>query len=156
MARHDQGAHLYPVIALAPASISADNTPAAIDLRGFHAATLLLFVGVGGITFSDTNKVEFKLSHGDTSTVAEHAAVKRKDVEGVAAAELTNDELSSGIIKSLKAAHGAAAVYKFRYVGSKRYLSLLADFSGTHGSPTPIGAFLIKGHPDVSDARATN
>jgi len=53
--------------------------------------------------------------------------------------------ITSGIIKSLTSAHAAADVYRFGYVGNKRYLKLLADFSGTHGSGTPIAAMVLKG-----------
>ena len=35
---------------------------------------------------------------------------------------------------------------KVGYVGNKRYLKLLADFSGTHGIGTPIAATVIKGN----------
>ena len=54
-------------IAIPSASYDADNTPAAIDIRGFDSAALAIHVGVGGITFTGANKVEFKLTHGDTA-----------------------------------------------------------------------------------------
>jgi hypothetical protein len=52
--------------------------------------------------------------------------------------------ITNGIIKSLVAAHAAAAVYRYGYKGGKRYLKLLADFSGTHGTGTPIAAIALK------------
>lgn len=147
-ALHDQGANLYPLTVLAPAVISADNTPAAIDIQGYGAATLLLYVGVGGITFSETNKVEFLLTHSEDNST--YTAVTLDHINGVADAELTAGAMASGKIKSLIAAHAAAAWYKFRYVGGRRYLKLLADFSGTHGTGTLIGAHLILGRPAFS------
>ena len=146
---HDQGAHFYPVEMIAPNdALAADNTPVEVDLQGYGAATIILAVGVGGITFSGTNKIEAKLTHGNTSGAL--TAVARKDVEGIAAADLTDDEISSGIIKSFIAEHAAAAIYVFRYVGGKRFIELLADFSGTHGTGTPIYACCIRGRPNVS------
>jgi hypothetical protein len=118
------------------ATLSADNTPATIDLRGYDAAEIVLDIGVGGITFTGTNKIEFVLTHSDDDST--YTNVTTADMLGVT--------VTSGIIKSLVAAHAAAAVYRYGYKGGKRYLKLLADFSGTHGTGTPIGAILIKGY----------
>lgn len=135
----DQENTLAPVLAIGPITITADNTPAAIDLQGFDAATILLAIGVGGITFDSTNKIEFKLTHSDDDST--YTAVAQADVtDNVTVA-------SGGIIKSLVAAHAAASVTKVGYVGGKRYLKLLADFSGTHGTGTPICAQVVNGLP---------
>ena len=45
------------------ATYAADNTPAKVDLLGFEGAVIAIHIGVGGITFDGTNKVEFKLTH---------------------------------------------------------------------------------------------
>lgn len=121
------------------AALSADNTPAAIDLQGFNSVDILLAVGVGGITFSGSNKIEFKLTHSDDDS--NYAPVTIADVRGV---QSVGD---GGIIKALVAAHADAAVYRIGYKGGRRYLRLLIDFSGTHGSPTPIAAIVLKGNP---------
>lgn len=121
------------------ATLSADNTPAAVDLIGFQGAEIVLAIGVGGITFSGTNKVEFKLTHSDDDST--YTDVTTDDMLGVTVA-------SGGIIKSLVAAHAAAASYRYGYKGGKRYLKLLADFSGTHGTGTPIAAVVIKGEAE--------
>lgn len=136
-------ANLGPVLALGPATLAADNTPAAIDLLGFDSAAVLVQVGVGGITFDSTNKIEVKLRHGDSSTASEHTAVDQDDVVGVTLG-------TGGIIKALTAAHAAATVDKLSYLGGKRYLSVLADFSGTHGTGTPIAVLVVKGNPAVA------
>lgn len=137
----DQENTLAAVLAIGPITIAADNTPAAIDLQGFDAATILLAIGVGGITFDATNKIEFKLTHSDDDST--YTAVAQTDVtDNVTVA-------SGGIIKSLVQAHAAASVTKVGYVGGKRYLKLLADFSGTHGAGTPICAQVVKGLPSL-------
>ncbi|MDQ0349742.1 hypothetical protein [Ancylobacter vacuolatus] len=128
---------LTAAVAIGNATLSADNTPAAIDLQGYNAAEIVLAIGIGGITFSGTNKVEFKLTHSDDDST--YDAVEQKDVLGVTVA-------AGGIIKSLVAAHAAAAVYRAGYKGGRRYLKLLADFAGTHGTGTPIAAIVLKGH----------
>jgi hypothetical protein len=129
---------LAAVLAIGAEALGADNTPAAIDLLGYNSAEIVLLIGIGGITFTGTNKIEFKLTHSDDDTT--YSAVTVDDMLGVASVG------TGGIIKSLIAAHAAAAVYRFGYKGGKRYLKLLADFGGTHASPTPIAAAVLKGN----------
>jgi hypothetical protein len=124
---------------IAAAVISADNTPAAVDLLGFDSAEIVLSIGVGGITFTGTNKVEFVLTHSDDNS--SYSNVTDADMLGVTG-------ITGGIIKSLVAAKAAADVSRFGYIGSKRYLKLLADFSGTHGAGTAIAACVVKGNPE--------
>jgi len=128
-------------VAIGNATYSADTTPAAIDLQGFDAAEILLDIGVGGITFTGVNKVDFVLTHSDDNST--YTNVADADLLGVSGT-------SNGIIKSLQAAHAAAATYRFGYIGNKRYLKLLADFSGTHGTGTPLAASVLKGRPRLT------
>lgn len=133
----DMHSGMSVAVAIGNEVLSADNTPPAIDLLGYDAAEILLAIGVGGISFSGTNKIEFKLTHSDDNST--YSAVELKDVLGVASVG------TGGIIKALTSAHAAAAAYRFGYKGGKRYLKLLADFSGTHGTGTPIAALVLKG-----------
>ena len=129
-----------PVAVIGPAAISADNTPVAVDLAGYDGCTLLINVGVGGITFTSSNKIEFVLSHGDTATVGSHTPVAAADVVGVTWA-------TGGIVRSLVAAHAAPSVVEVGYVGTRQFLSVLADFSGTHGAGTPIAVTALRQLP---------
>lgn len=122
---------------LPAAAYDADNTPAALDLQGFSACEIVLGIGAGGITFTTNNKVEFKLSHSDDDS--DYAAVTVDDILGVESVG------TGGIIKSLTAAHATAAFYRFGYIGGKRYLKLLADFSGSHSTPTPLSCAAVRG-----------
>ena len=129
---------------IAAATYSADNTPAAVDLLGFESAEILLSIGVGGTTFTSSNKIEFVLTHSDDGS--SYSAVTADDLLGVSS-------VTSGIVKSLVAAHSTADVTRFGYRGGKRYLKLLADFTGTHtAGGTPIGAVVVKGHPHKATA----
>ncbi|ADU12030.1 hypothetical protein [Asticcacaulis excentricus] len=122
-------------LALAAAVLAADTTSAAIDLQGYDAAEIVLSVGAGGITFSGTNKVEFVLTHSDDDVT--YTPVTLTDIIGAPA-------VTNGIIKALTAAHAEGKAYRFGYKGGKRYLKLMADFSGTHGTGTPISAIVIR------------
>jgi hypothetical protein len=134
---------LFAATLIGAAVLAADNTPTPIDLQGYDGAEVVLSVGIGGITFSGTNKIEFKLEH--SADGASWSDVTDGDVLGVTVA-------SGGLIKSLVAAHAAAATYRFGYIGSKRHLRLTADFSGTHGTGTPISAVLMLGRANVQPA----
>ena len=140
----DQGSSLFPIAAIVAATLAADNTPGAVDLRDYHSATLLLNVGIGGITFSGTNKIEFVLTHSDDDTT--YSNVTDADVIKDSLAPAT---ITTGIIRALTAAHAAGTLQKLGYIGGKRYLKLLADFSGTHGTGTPISATVVRGRSAI-------
>lgn len=147
MANREITSSIAPSVVYGPIVATADNTPTAIDLQGYDAAVILLAIGVGGITFDTTNKIEFKLQHSDDNVT--YVDVAYTDLTGAAA---PTSALTTGIIKSLTSAHAAAAVYEFGYVGSKRYLKLLNDFSGTHAVGTPIAHVIVKAKPSLASA----
>lgn len=122
------------------ATLAADNTPGAVDLRGARKATILLAIGAGGISFSGSNKIEFVLTHSDDDVT--YSNVTAADLIGDANLPAT---ITGGIVRALTAAKAAADVQKIGYIGGKRYLKLLADFSGTHGAGTPITALVVEG-----------
>lgn len=136
--RFDQSQSLGVGILLPAAVYSADNTPASVNLGTAQSATVIIEVGAGGITFSGTNKVEFKLTHSDDDST--YAAVAQDDVVGVTVG-------TGGIVRSLIAAHADPSAVKLGYKGRKKYLKLLADFGGTHGTGTPMSAIVVTGNP---------
>jgi hypothetical protein len=138
--RFDQSQTFAAAFLLPPAEYDADNSLVSVDLDKAESATVLIEVGVGGITFSSTNKVEFKLTHSDV-TGEGFEAVTQGDVVGVTVG-------TGGIVRELKAAHATPSVTRVGYVGRKRFLRLLADFSGTHGTATPMSAVVIRGNLD--------
>lgn len=131
---------------LGPVSLEADNTPAAVDLKGYEAAEVVLGVGVGGVTFTTTNRIDFELSHSDDNVT--YSRPVQADVLGATIADGTS---GYSILKSLIAAHSAAAKYRFGYVGGKRYLKFLANFGGTHTSnPTPLSVEVVAMRPAIA------
>lgn len=146
----DLRSNIKAVVGFAAEALDADNTPAAIDLQGFDGATIEFAVGVGGITFSATHKVEFKIT--DSPDDSTYTAVALVDVD------LTESNITAvgtgGIVYSLIAAHAAATVVNIGYTGGQRYLKVLADFSGTHGTATPMACQVIKGLPHVGPTAA--
>lgn len=131
---------IKPELVFGPVSLSADNTPAAIDCIDCNSVELFIGVGIGGITFSGSNKVEFKLTHSDDNST--YSAVGATDV--ILGTNADASVGTGGIVKSLIAAHAAASLTRVSYVGGKRYLKVLADFDGTHNTATPLTVAVIK------------
>lgn len=135
----EQSNSLKIVSAIVPGVYDADTTPVTIDRQGFASATFAIHVGAGGITFSGTNKVEFVLE--DSYDGTDWNPVLAKEIVGP---KLTADD---GIVLALKTAHADATITKLGYIGDARYVRLKADFSGTHGTGTPLAAEAIFGRP---------
>jgi heme A synthase len=135
--RFDQSQGFTAGYLLPPAAYDADNSPATFSIGTAQAATILLQVGAGGITFSSTNKIEFVLTHSDSATSG-FEPVTQGDVVGVTV-------LEGGIVRALTAAHATPSVTVIGYRGLKPHLRLLADFSGTHGTATPLSAAVVRG-----------
>lgn len=125
--------------AIPPAAYGADNTPVVIDRAGFASVSFAIHVGAGGITFTGTHKIEFVLEESYDAT--DWFAVRAKDIVGP---KLTADD---GIVLALKTAHADPSVTKVGYIGDARHTRLRADFSGTHGTATPLSAVAILGRP---------
>lgn len=123
---------------LAPAVRTADANGTGIDLQGFESATLIIDMGAEGITLSGSNKIEIELQDSDDNST--FAAVT--DSNSVIGA--TPD--SNGKVATFDDNAECPSVAAVGYTGGKRYIRAVANFSGTHGTGTPIAVSVIKGH----------
>ena len=126
------------VQSLAPAARDADANGTGVDLQGFESATIVIDMGAEGITLSSTNKIEIELEHSDDNSTFTDVT-SSADVIGA-----TPD--SNGVIATFDDVAEAPAVSKVGYIGGKRYIRAVANFSGTHGTATPMAVSVIKGH----------
>lgn len=142
MAMRDTYSRTKRTNSLAPASRTASANGTGVDTSGYRSVMLEIDVGVGGITFDGTNKIEIKLEHSDDNAAW----------SGVTAAEARSAEAigADGIVKTLNAAHATATAYKAGYFGGKRYVRGVATYSGTHGAGTVIAATVALGDPLLS------
>jgi hypothetical protein len=143
-ADYDLRSNIKAKVHQAYAVVSTDQTPTAIDTLDWGSLTFEIFVDAGGITFSGTNKIEFKMQHSDDNST--FVAVTDDDVIRGAADTAVD---SNGTVRSLIAAHAAADTSPtlHGYRGKKRYVRILTDFSGTHGTGTGIYISAVQGHP---------
>ncbi len=59
----DLAREISPVEAILPATLTSTPTAITIDLQGFDSLAFILRVGAGGITFDNTNRIDFRLQH---------------------------------------------------------------------------------------------
>ena len=124
----------------------ADTNSTGIDTQGANSAMVIVNVGAPGITFSGTNKVDIKLEDSaDNSTFA--AVTNNNFVTGG-----TVD--SAGIWQTIDANGECNAVYGLGYVGPERYIRVVLDFSGTHGTGTSFGVVGALGNLESSPTYA--
>ena len=140
---YDNTSDLKVVSALLPASYTTDQTSTALNTANYpyKALSLVLHLGIGGITFSATNRVDFKLTHSDDDDT--YVAVDEGDV----VLPYPDVVATGGIVKSLIAAHAAAESIVVGYRGKKQYVKVMTDFGGTHGAGTIFGISWLLTHP---------
>ena len=134
----DLNNNIKSVQSLAPAVRTADANGDGVDLQGFEAVAVAVDTGAEGITLSSSNKIEFELEHSDDDST--YTDVAQADVIGVTLG-------SGGLFLTLDANGETPQISEIGYVGGKRYIRVVANFSGTHGTGTPISAFAILGKP---------
>lgn len=135
MASKDTSTTLTVSSSLAPAVRTGDTNGTGVDLQGFESALVVFDCGAEGVTLSGTDKIALELEESDdNSTFAD-----------VAAADMIGEE-SAGVVKTLDDNAEAPAVYTVAYTGAKRYIRGVLNYSGTHGTGTPISCTVIKSH----------
>ena len=135
----DLANNLIAVQSLAPAVRTADANGTGVDLQFFEGAFILFDIGAEGDTLSVYVKIDVKLEESDDnssfSAVTSSSAVTDGSID------------SNGIWATFDDNAEAPAVAGIGYVGGKRYIRVVADFTGTHSNGTPCSALVIKGHP---------
>jgi hypothetical protein len=121
---------------LAPLTRTATANGTVIDLQGYKSCLLLIGTGVGGITFDGTNNITWELQDSpDNSTFT--------DVDITKVVGLSDASLTSGVVRKFSAAHAAASLDVVCYTGGQRYIKLIANFNGTHGTGTLTQAIAL-------------
>jgi hypothetical protein len=118
---------------------AADTNGTGVDLQGFESAVIVVPTGIEGVTLSSSVKIDFKLEESsDNSTftaVSDNTSVTDGAVD------------ANGIFSTLDANGETPQISVIGYVGGSRYIRVVADFTGTHSTGTPIAAQVIRGTP---------
>lgn len=116
--------------------LDADTDGSSVDLKGYRWVTFVAQIGTGGITFDSSNKIEFEVEESDDDST--FTDVADADLQGAVAG--TND----GCFGVVDSAADDVATYECTYKGSSRYVRPTVNFSGTHGTGTPISVLAIR------------
>ena len=147
----DLGNNLTPV-SMTAAVVASGNatttTGSEIDLQGFEGAFVMCNSGAEGDTLASNLKYEFKLFHGDTSGSLT-AVTSQLDVTDASIA-------SDGTWLTLDDNAETPQVSGIGYVGGKRYIRIVADFTGTHSNGSPVSAMVLKGFARHSSDAGSN
>lgn len=120
---------------------TADITGAEVDTQDSVGVGFVAHVGLSGDTLSGSVKIEFEVQHSDTSGSGYVACT---DAEIDVAVTGTN----TGTFAVVDAAADDEQLYKVNYLGTKRYVRVVANFTGTHtnGCPVACHAVLLPAH----------
>lgn len=144
-ADYDLVSRLQVPLGLILATRTATAVTPTADTKSWKSVTFGFYVGIGGITFTPTNRMDVVIQESDddstwTSVVAEDLILPYGLTYGTAA---------SGIVQSFIAIKSAAdtAYTLVGYRGKKRYARQQFLFGGTHATGTPVAALVVLGHP---------
>lgn len=116
-----------------------DTATSMVDTAGYES--MLILVAVGALTGVDgSNYLVPTLQHSDTTTGSDFAAVDSADIAG---AFTTIDSSSEDSV-----------VQMVGYCGSKRYVRVLLNYTGTGISAGIVGVYAVAGHARLEPASA--
>lgn len=138
MAYRDLNSDLKFVKLLDPATITADANSASVDTREHDSAVLVAQVGESGDTLSGSVKLEVEVEESDDNSAWTDVA----DADLDAPVTGTN----TGTIAVIDAAAEDDVVVPVGYRGSKRYVRVVFNLTGTHTNGTPVSAMAVLGH----------
>ena len=129
---------LFPFNALESKTRTADANGDTVDLQGYNGALIIGQIGVEGVTLTSTDKIELELEESADDSAWTDVA----DADLLGYVDGTND----GTFAVADGNADVPAVFKASYVGTKRYIRVVINYSGTHGTGTPAGAIVVRGH----------
>jgi len=116
---------------------------AEVDLKGYNSCEFIFDFGVYGDTLGSSVKHTVLVTHADDT-----GAGVAGSYANVAAGDILGATPSSGICLTVLDNADCSQVYRFGYVGGKRFVTILITAVGTHSTGTIIGASVIKGDPE--------
>lgn len=143
--RRDLHSNIKVVQHIAAAVVSATVTPASgVDLDGFDSAELVIAIGTAaGIA---TGGWDFKLQESDSLSTGFTDVTTAGDVlYESAASPVQAPDGSTGVFLTVDAAAEDEATYRVGYIGSKRYVRVVATATGSPGN-TPLSVSAVLSH----------
>jgi len=112
---------------MAPQTITGDTYSSVLDLQDYESAEIVVNVGTCSTVDTDSNYVTPILQESDTLTEADYSSVTASDILNSFSAITTT----------------ASQVQNVGYIGSKRYIRVFSDETGSVGAvPISVTAIL--------------
>lgn len=126
------------VVTMVPivANNDTEGKGVAVDRRGFGRAKMIALQGISGDTLSGSVKWAIKFQHSDTTTDGDFADIDAADLDGGANAHVID-----------AAAEDPTTIVR-TYKGTKRYVRIFWDATGTHTNGTPIAGVIELTNPN--------
>lgn len=138
--------HQDVVTGFLPAVRTADVNGAWVDLRDFDGNFITATIGAPGITLDVNNRIELLVQESDDASTPN--TVADADLLGA-----VTGGVATGTFAIINANAKASQAYVAQYRGKKRYVRVVADFIGTHGTGTAIGSNVHRGHAHTKPVR---
>lgn len=126
--------------ALTPLIRTADASSASIDLRGFRNAVFLNHIGITGDTLSGSVYLELELQESDDDSV--WTACADADVRN------TVTGTNTGTVAVIDDNAEDDVVVIAEYTGTKRYIRMTHNFTGTHTNGIETGVIGLRMNPN--------
>jgi len=120
-----------------PVVVSADALSAAINMAGFRDVTVLAAIGESGDTLSGSVYIELEMQESDDDST--YTACADADITNV-----VTGSSNTGTFALIDAAAEDDAVYSSQYLGSKQYVKVNINVTGTHTNGTPCGVLAVQ------------
>ena len=138
-----------PNFGVLPVKVTGTTLSAALDLAGFHAASIALMIGAYGDVQSGTVYMEGELQESADNVT--YTPVADLDLllppgDAVRVGTATGTFFQS----KTTGATDLSGVYTVGYRGNKRYLKVNLRLTGAHATGTPVAVLQTAGHPDYS------
>ncbi len=127
---------------LDPLIRTADANSTAVDVLGYESLVMAAMIGITGDTLSGSVKVEVEVEESDDNST----------FTDVANADLTNYVTGTnvGTIAVIDDNAEDDVIVSTGYKGSKRYVRLVFNYTGTHTNGIEVAAFSVQGHPAIA------
>ena len=124
-----------PDVSIGAVVKTADTDGASADLQGYESALIIAALGANGDTMSATVMMEIEVEESaDDSNFTDVA-----DADLINYVAGTND----GCMAVDDGTADDSAFYVAQYIGSKRYVRVVLNATGTHSTGTIVGAAII-------------
>lgn len=139
MALRDLISNIKESVGFNPEVLTADEDSTTFDMQGFESLVAIVQVGASGDTLSGSVFLELILEHGDEQDGSDAVAVTSADDV------LPGTALALGVFATIDDPAEDDAVFKIGYRGTKRYVRVAVDLTGTHTNGIPVSVIGIKG-----------